>query len=347
MSRNRTVKEQYRRNPNLRTKEVRTVLPLYFQQEYPNLVSFLETYYELDSRLNEDYFALRDLEETTLAYLDRLFFEFGNNSTAEEFSDPRFVGKIIHEIIQNKGNEYSTQLFFRLFFNEIPEISYPKDNLFIVAESPLNDQFHLIQNGLRLQFLSVLIKTGIPFSRWESLYRQFIHSAGYYLSAEVLLEGIARMNLTAPIAIADSDAGTFTISEIGSFTFNGVGELDFLFDSATNTNSTTFILSDESMDKYKGIDIGILDAQYESIIDLRQSSSPRMSEDSDGTFKSPYSSSTIETMDRGYRDSSYQSSFLINNDLWLLNDGEWNDSASWYDVQFWEDSEGTLNDWEH
>jgi hypothetical protein len=341
----RTVKELYRKNPDLRYKDVKVVLPLHFQEEYPNLVAFLEAYYDAEPSVSEDFFNLRDLEETTLRYLDRLFYEWGNSATSADFSDPRFVAKIIWQIIQNKGNEYSAQLFFRLFFNEVPEISYPKDQLFIIAESPLNDQFHLIQNGRRYQFLSVLIRSSIPFNTWESLYKRFVHTAGYFLSAEVVLEGIANLDITSPTAILDSDAGTITLSEIGSLELSGLGEMDLLIDSASNTNSTTFIFSDESIDKYNDIGIGIVSSQYESIRDLRKAGSPRFSEDSDGTSKSPYFSTTAETFDRGYRDSSYQSSFLY--DTYVLTDGVWNDEYNWYDVEFWQDSDGSLDDEAH
>jgi len=110
----RTSKELYRRNPNLRYKEVKTVLPLHFQEEYPNLVTFLETYYDIEPTVKENYFRLHDLDETSLQYLDRLFYEWGNGASPDEFSDPRFIGKILWLIIQNKGNEYAAQLFFRL-----------------------------------------------------------------------------------------------------------------------------------------------------------------------------------------------------------------------------------------
>jgi len=310
----RTVKEIYRRDPSLRYKDVKTVLPLHFQEEYPNLVSFLETYYDIEPSISETWFDLRDLDDTTLQNLDRLYYEIANGAATTDFSDPRFVAKLIHQIIENKGNEYSAQLFFRLFYNEIPEISYPKDNLFIVAESPLNNQFHLIQDGARYQILSVLIRSGKTISEWEALYRKFVHTAGYYLSAEVFLEGVGTVSPTAPIALLDSAAGDLVISDIGEIGVTSQGEIAFLVDSANEV----FILSDDiNLDKYDDVSIEILEKQYDNIFDIDKAASPRFSEDSDGTFKSPYFSNTLETWDKGYRrDSAYP--------LWKDSDGSSN-----------------------
>ena len=304
-----TLKELNRRNPDLRFDDVDMVLPRYFEDEYPNIISFLRAYYDatddntLTNFFRDEMFALRDLDETSLGYIDRLFYEIGNNASADYFSDPRFVGKLLSFMIKNRGNEFSAQLFFRLFFDEEPTIQYPKDNMFIVAQSPLNDPFYVVQDGAKYQFLSVLIKSGRPISEWSALYRRFVHSAGYYLSGEVLLEGVGYLSLSAPVAILDSDAGTITLEQIsGGLGLNAIGEMQLLFDSG----DTTFVMSDTmTLGELADVPIGSLDDQYEDLRTLGQEASPRMSEDSDGSAKSPATSSTIETMDRGYSVISY------------------------------------------
>lgn len=42
----RTLFEYDRREPDLRSALVKEVLPSYFQESYPNLIAFLETYYD-------------------------------------------------------------------------------------------------------------------------------------------------------------------------------------------------------------------------------------------------------------------------------------------------------------
>jgi len=278
-----------RRVPNLRYKEVKTVLPLYFQEEYPNLISFLETYYEVED-IEKDLFKLRDLEETNLKYLDILFFEIVNKTVNKHFLDPRLAGKVISFILKNKGNEYSAQLFFRLFFNEVPTIEYPKDKLFIVAESFLNNSGYIIQDGAKYQFLSILIKSGVSFSKWETLYRRFIHPAGYYLSGEIFIETSSGLSITAPIVILDSDVGNYILENTADIISSGLGEIILSEDIYLNSPH-------KNINKYAGVSIDVLNKQYEAMSDMNKAASQLFSEDSDGNYKSLYLSSTVETMD--------------------------------------------------
>ena len=67
--------EYGRYNQSLRRNAVTEVLPEYFVNDYPNLVSFLESYYEnLDSdetiQFFNDLFGIRDIERATVTQLD-------------------------------------------------------------------------------------------------------------------------------------------------------------------------------------------------------------------------------------------------------------------------------------
>lgn len=303
----RTLFEFNRREPNLRKSEVSEVLPLYFQEEYPNLVAFLKEYYEalheqdVINTLEYDLFALRDLDEVNLRYIDRLFYEIGNGASANYFIKPRLVGKLLSFLIKNKGNEFSANLFFRLFFDQAIEIQYPKNNLFIVAESPLNNTQYVIQDGAKYQFLSVLIRSAIPISRWESLYRNFVHTAGYYLSGDIVIEpglvvadgGLAELNIMALSDSAGDEVPTFASSSIADVNIIESGEHYLRYDSDVISSIQSLQYISASSD----VTISIIDAQYDTVQEFGQATSPTMDEDSDGTLKSVTMSNTIETMD--------------------------------------------------
>jgi hypothetical protein len=185
----------FRRNLNLRKEKIGEVLPGYFQESYPNLILFLEKYYDAlatDGAATDvplyDLFSIRDLDESSLTYLDKLFYEISTGVAGSYFRNPRVVGKFIYLLIQNRGNEFGAQAFFRLFFDDEPEVQYPKTNIFIVGESNVGDSLKYIQDGAKYQFLSVLIRSGISINKWSELYKKFVHPAGFYLSSEVVLE---------------------------------------------------------------------------------------------------------------------------------------------------------------
>lgn len=293
----RTLFEYDRREPDLRSALVKEVLPSYFQESYPNLIAFLETYYDAiyaeasNTALGviPSLMALRDLDEINLKYIDRLFYEIADGTPSSYFSNPRLIGKLFSFIIQNKGNEYSAQLFFRAFFNEEPEIKYPKDNIFIVAHSLLNGP-DLIQDGARYQFLSVLIRSGRSITEWETLYRTLVHTSGYYLSGEVVTEGVGCLFPSGPISIADSGTGTITF-ELNPGVLvpsSGANEFVVLYDSA----GTTLVQDYEVITPYSEVTIQNLAGQYANIAEALQATSPTF-DDSDG----PTMSNTIETFD--------------------------------------------------
>jgi len=293
----RTLFEYNRREPNLRAAVIKEVLPSYFQQSYPNLIEFLETYYE--SIYNEErgsalgiipsLISIRDLDEINLKYIDRLFYEIVGDTSSNYFNNPRLVGKLFSFIIQNTGNEYSAQLFFRTFFGEEPEVQYPKDNLFIVAHSLLNGT-DLIQDGARYQILSVLIRSGRGISEWESLYRKLVHTSGYYLSAEVITEGVGCIFPLGIAAIGDNGSGTilYELDPGILIPSSGANEFTVQYDS----DGTVFIQDYEVITPYSEITIENLYPQYSNISELLQATSPTF-DDSDG----PKLSNTIETMD--------------------------------------------------
>jgi hypothetical protein len=184
---------------DFRTSKVEQVLPDYFKEDYPNLIKFLEYYYEfMDSdgthSFNSDIRELmvaKDIELTSLSLLDNIFKEVGLGTSQDFFTNPRQAAALFAKFFRVKGSLYSAEGFFRAFFNEQPTISYPKEDIFKVGESEIGSESikYLTDNKL-YQTFSILIKAAAPVSKWSELYKQFAHPAGWYFEGQVQLEGI-------------------------------------------------------------------------------------------------------------------------------------------------------------
>ena len=76
---------------------VKEVLPEYFTSDYPNLITFLESYYDfLDSGDNfgaliNDLYTIRDIEAASLKQLDNMFREFAMGMSQSFFKNPREI----------------------------------------------------------------------------------------------------------------------------------------------------------------------------------------------------------------------------------------------------------------
>ena len=87
------VEDLDRRNLSFSKSKVREVLPEYFEESYPNLVLFLEKYYEyLEGENRQSFktqinglFVSSDPEQTSVDNLDFLIEEFGNGLKSSAF----------------------------------------------------------------------------------------------------------------------------------------------------------------------------------------------------------------------------------------------------------------------
>ena len=87
----KTLTDYDRLDLNFHRSMVKEVLPEYFTDEYPNLITFLEGYYEfLDSGDNfgaliQDLYTIRDVEASSLTHLDNMFKEFAQGMSQDFF----------------------------------------------------------------------------------------------------------------------------------------------------------------------------------------------------------------------------------------------------------------------
>lgn len=226
-----TLREFGRINTNVRKSLVDEVLPEHFREDYPNLITFLDAYYEhLDSADNfggiiHELTTIRDIEDTKLEYLDYMFDEIAMGVSQSTFTFPREAIRNFGNFFRVKGSQYSVHGFFRAFFNEDIELIYPKDRLMIVGQSTIGQEdAYRLQDGRLNQIFSVLIRSPIPLLDWEELYRTFVHPSGFYLGADVVIEGLPQVEITTAESVFDKNANTKLIFETASFNVDAQGE---------------------------------------------------------------------------------------------------------------------------
>ena len=210
MAKTKTLKDFNRLPINLHRSSIQEVLPEYFQTEYPNIILFLEYYYDfLDDNSNfgeliQDLYTVRDAEDNLLTQLDLMFNEFALGTGVKYFpSNPREVIRQFAKFYRVKGSKYSAEGFFRAFFLTDAEIHYPKNDLFFLNDSASEigvDAQKVIQDGGIYQLLSHLIRTDVAMPNWQQLYKKFVHPAGFHLAAEIVIQSPGRLFGTPPIA---------------------------------------------------------------------------------------------------------------------------------------------------
>mgnify|MGYP003644352933 CR=1 FL=1 len=233
--RERTLKDFNRLPLELHRSSVKEILPEYFITEYPNIILFLEYYYDfMDDRdefggLIKDIYTCRDIEDNSLQQLDLLLNEFALGVGIKKFPvKPREIIRNFAKFYRVKGSKYSSEGFFRAFFLTDAEIHYPKNDLFYLNDSSSEigvEQQKVLQDGGIYQLLSHLIKTDRGMPEWEELYKKFVHPAGFHLAAEIVIQDPALNALVSaqPVPFAD----TFPFSVIGSANISN----NFLYDS--------------------------------------------------------------------------------------------------------------------
>jgi len=210
-----------RRFKNFQVRKVREALPEYFTSEFPKLVSFVEKYYDfLDSAdathsFGDDLkqiFATKDIGEMPNELLNSYVNELAANlETGGNFTDTRFALRRLAQFLRLKGSRFSAEEFFRLFFQNKAEVVYGKESVFNIGDSASTigtESLKFIQNNELFQTFGLQVKTPIDVSKWNELYKKFIHPAGFYFEGQVVSDTEALLSLTAPLSIPLDSAAT-------------------------------------------------------------------------------------------------------------------------------------------
>ena len=295
---------------------VREVLPEYFLEDYPTLVTFLEQYYEFEdsqdsvARLIHDLFVTRDITQTDLellAYIeDELLL---GQQYFQGFVDKRTAAHYSNNLYRSKGTLYSIQQFFRSFFGITPSVTYSKQFIFKIGESELGpDSQRYITDDKLYQNYALLIKSALPIGDWFEEYKLFVHPAGMYVGAEAELIGNALFNVEIVSAREDLDlfpdvvpippaaVSIIATSEISGIVKNTDNSQDTVYSETDLDNVRVKLpLAITDISQYT---IEQVDRQYDTIAEFAGVNSATFDEDSDGTdYHTPRLSSTLDTMD--------------------------------------------------
>lgn len=273
-----------RRNISFSKSAVKEVLPEYFVESYPNIVLFLEKYYEYLEDENtmsfkteiNNLFLLRDPGQTTIAHLDYLIEEVGNGlKSSSFFQNPRLMVTLLANFYRVKGSLLSLEGFFRGFFGQEVVIEYPKKKMFVVGDSPIGFEGQkFIQNNELYQIFSILIKSSLALSEWQDLYVKFVHPAGFYFAGEVVLENAANFSSTTFSENPLSSISTNPVA-IGTAAFSTIGQytaISALYDSDRNS-SNEYRVNVEHIEDYQTMTLAQLGGLYTDVAEFVQPTS--------------------------------------------------------------------------
>lgn len=229
MGTSETLRDYGRLDINLKKSLVKEVLPEYFQTSFPNLVTFLEGYYDIIDSDNDfggiinELLTIRDVQDIQLKRIDLLLDEIALGVGRGNFTFPREALLNFGNFFRVKGSMYSAEGFFRGFFQEDVEVQFPKDRLMRIGDSKQGEigaeADLLLQDGNIFQIFSVLIKSPLSFKDWEELYRLFVHPTGFHLAAETLIEGKGSVEIVTAESITDPRSSFTNVFCVGSLSF--------------------------------------------------------------------------------------------------------------------------------
>ena len=288
------------------------VLPEYFQESYPKLITFLEKYYDWDtssaspSHYLEHLAAIKDIvdvDEDLLQYIeDELLL---GQSYFQGFRDRRTAALFAHILYKSKGTKFSIQQFFRMFYNTDADVVYTKEYMFLLNDSASfigpTSQRYLVDDKL-YQTYALLIKIGFSSSDWRDLYKLFVHPAGFYLGAEVSIVSDFNLDIDNMPTATQADILPYAVDGNAFVTFTpsleATGVLRYDSDGSVGRIRVNFNSKDYEMSSYEDSSwtVQTLSDQYSDLREIMQSTSPQLDEDHDVDSSGIGFSNTRETM---------------------------------------------------
>ena len=231
-----------RRKINLREMQVESILPEHFGELYPKFVSLLTRYYEWQDQNNPNellhhLFAARDINETDVSLLSFIEDEFLlGEAYFEGFGDQDFekraAANFSNHLFRSKGTKFAIEWFFRSFYGLDAEVVYPKENVFTLNERSSQigpDSLRYLTNDKLYQTFAILVRVGVPLSKWKDIFKLFAHPAGMYLGAEVSINDIISETINSAMldsAVAQRLSSEFTLTPVPT-TIDEGGTINF------------------------------------------------------------------------------------------------------------------------
>ncbi len=183
--------------------------PLDYQENSPLFVAFVQAYYEWANDttrpggavgFTRDFLELRDVDRTTQEFLIYIKQKFINDLQLQTESDTRQLIKHAKDLYRAKGSKRALDLFFRLLYDEVISVYYPKIDILVpssaVYTKPTYIELSLSKNNLVLESKKIVGLTSGASAFVDAIVRRVIGS---------------RLADTAYISAVE---GTFQVGEI-------------------------------------------------------------------------------------------------------------------------------------
>ena len=146
-----------------------------------------------------------DIDNNSVQFLELMQKEIASVIPRNITVNKRNLYKNIVDYYKVRGSSDSIEIFFRLLFNDEVEVQYPWDKTLIPSSGnwdvnpalPRGGQYLdnkgqlsntiKIQDSLRYQKFSYLIRTGQNVSTWENVFNRLVHPAGFKFFGEILM----------------------------------------------------------------------------------------------------------------------------------------------------------------
>lgn len=191
------------------------IIPEQIRSSAAKFVSFIKDYYEylntdgLPSKEISNILTEQDIDRASLKYLDGIQYEIASIVPNSRVIDRVSLYKKIVQYYKVRGSEDSIHIFFKIFFNEVVEVFYPKERLFTLSSGNWDgstyldrkgfvDNINRIHDGEFWQNFSYQIKAPIDTTQWINNFYTLVHPAGLKLFAALVLELIADTDWVGP-----------------------------------------------------------------------------------------------------------------------------------------------------
>jgi len=183
-----------------------TIVPEHIQLEKPELMRFMEAYYDFLQLPDQPGAFLkslpshRNLDTVGSEFLEMLQRELAVPIPENVAADKSKLYKNITDIYLSKGAEPSFKALFRLIFNDDIELFFPRVDILKPSDAkwdPTNGRWKnddgklsvkkFIQDSRYYQSFSYVIKTGQTIDNWKDVVKKLLHPAGFAFFGEVTI----------------------------------------------------------------------------------------------------------------------------------------------------------------
>lgn len=139
-----------KRTSNVESTRVEDLIPIQLRDSSETLIGVLSEYYDYMNSVDQSsnifnrITAEQDIDETSLGYLDRIQSEVAKTVPESKTFDKVSLYKKIIDYYSIRGSEDSVLVFFRIFFDELVEVFYPKDFLLKASDGEWRSNTNVI-----------------------------------------------------------------------------------------------------------------------------------------------------------------------------------------------------------